>query len=217
MVPTLVLVLAAAPPSPAQVRQAVARMQAFYEKAHDLRVAFDQTFVDAAFHRTLKSSGTLDFEKPGKIRFDYVKPEPKLFVVKGGRIVTYVPAAQQAMVGAFDADRLSASVTFLWGRGRLEDEFTITAAKRPGLAPGLALALTPRRPDPRFARLWFVVDPKTYAVKESVVLDGAGNENRFDFHDVRVNAGLPAGTFDFAPPAGTEIVPMSGQPDRGAR
>ena len=211
MVPTLALIAALAapapPPSPA-IHRTVARMQAFYEKARDLKARFDQTFVNPSFHKTLRSSGTMEFKKPGMIRFDYDQPEPKVFAVKGDRIVTYVPAAQQAMVGSFQADQLSASVTFLWGRGQLEKEFAIVPATRGDLAPGVALELTPRVPDPRFERIYFVVDPKTSAVKESVVVDGAGDENRFDFSDVRTNLGLGDAAFDFTPPAGTQVTKL---------
>ncbi len=62
------------------------------------------------------------------LRFDYLTPEPKFFVVKGDKITSYVPAAQQAMVGSFKADELSASVTFLFGKGNLESEFSVHPA-----------------------------------------------------------------------------------------
>lgn len=208
--------VATAPEAPKKTGGSVAlaaqRMQAFYEKSHDLTVHFQQTFVNPAFHKTLHSEGRLAFEKPGMIRFDYTSPEPKLFVVKGDRIVSYIPAAQQAMEGSFKADQLSASVTFLWGRGHLESEFRIAAADRKDLAPGIALELTPRHPDPRFQRIFFVVDPKSFAVKESLVVDGAGDENRFDFSDLRPDAGLSPKDFDFTPPPGTQIVKLDGQP-----
>ena len=68
--------------------------------------------------------------------------------------------------------------------------------------------LTPKRADPRFQRIYFVVDPSTYAVKQSIVVDGAGDENRFDFKKLKANAGLPNALFDFKPPDGTEITQM---------
>ncbi len=202
---TLALSLAAPPPD---VHQAVKRMQAFYEHTRDLRASFAQTFVNPAFHKTLHSHGTLEFKKPGMIRFDYAAPDAKVFVVKGDRITTYVPAAQQAMEGSFQADQISASVTFLWGKGNLEKEFDVAPADRTDLAPGIALLLTPKRPDPRFQRIYFVLDPKTHAVKESVVIDGANDENRFDFTDIRTNVGLSDKDFELALPPGTQVVKM---------
>jgi outer membrane lipoprotein carrier protein len=206
----LIALLTLAAPVPS-THQAVQRMQAFYEKTKDLQADFDQTFVNPTFHKTLHSTGTLSFKKPGMIRFDYAEPEPKLFVVKGDHIISYIPAAQQAMEGSFKADQLSASVTFLWGKGQLEKEFDVIAASRKDLADGIALELTPKRPDPRFQKIYFVVDPATYAVKQSVVIDGAGDENRFDFKQLKPNSGLADSLFDFKPPDGTEITKL-GQP-----
>jgi outer membrane lipoprotein carrier protein len=201
----MTLLVLATPPS---THQAVQRMQAFYEKTKDLTADFEQTFVNPTFHKTLRSNGTLSFKKPGMIRFDYAAPEPKLFVVKGDHIISYIPAAQQAMEGSFKADQLSASVTFLWGKGQLEKEFDVAAADRNDLTEGIALELTPKRADPRFQKIYFVVDPATYAVRQSVVVDGAGDENRFDFKKLKANSGLADSLFDFKPPDGTEITQM---------
>lgn len=209
MLPALTLALSlAAPPT---LHQTVQRMQAFYERIHDLHADFAQTFVNPSFHKTLHSQGTLEFKKPGMIRFDYAQPEPKQFVVKGDRITTFIPAAQQAMVGSFQADQLSASVTFLWGKGNLEKEFDVAPSDRTDLAPGIALLLTPKKADPRFEKIYFVVDPKTHAVLESLVIDGAGDENRFDFTAIHTNQGLRDRDFELALPAGTQIVKMGQQ------
>ena len=137
----------AAPPSPS-VDEVVRRMQSFYEKAHDLSAHFVQTYENRGFHQTLQSEGHFVFKKPGMIRFDYETPEPKFFVVKRDQIVSYSPAAQQAMTGTFHADQLSASVTFLFGKGDLAAEFKVSKADRPDLSPGLVLLLVPKKPRP---------------------------------------------------------------------
>ena len=178
----------------APARAAVKAMQAFYEKAKDCSASFTQTYLNTAFKKTLQSAGTLRFKKPGMLRFDYTTPEPKFFVVKNDRITSYVPAAQQAMVGSFKADQLSASVSFLFGKGKIENEFLVLASDRTDFAPGTAMLLTPKRDDPRFSRIYFVVNPETSAVVESVVVDPSGNENRFDFTAFKRTRGSPRRT-----------------------
>lgn len=222
MLPVIVTGLLLATPAPAAppptaptetqaaARSAVRSMQAFYEKLTDCSVSFTQTYVNEAFKKTLQSSGTLRFKKPGMLRFDYSAPEAKSFVVKNDRITSYVPAAQQAMVGSFKADQLSASVTFLFGKGNLESEFTVHPADRADLAAGTALLLLPKRDDPRFQKLYFVVDPQTSSVRESVVVDPSGNENRFDFKNIKANTGLSEKDFDDSLPKGTQIVKLGG-------
>jgi outer membrane lipoprotein carrier protein len=208
--PTAPVELVAAPETSADLKAAVKAMQAFYEKAKDCSADFTQTYVNQAFKKTLTSTGKLRFKKPGMLRFDYLTPEPKFFVVKNDKITSYVPAAQQAMVGSFKADELSASVTFLFGKGNLESEFTIHPADRHDLAAGTALLLSPKHEDPRFSRIYFVVDPATSAVKESVVVDPSGNENRFDFTHIQTGVGLTAKDFDESLPPGTQVIKTGG-------
>src|SRR5271154_1966626 len=162
--PTTPAELAAPPETTSEVKAAVKSMQAFYEKAKDCSADFTQSYLNQAFKKTLTSTGKLRFKKPGMLRFDYLTPEPKFFVVKNDKITSYVPAAQQAMVGSFKADELSASVTFLFGKGNLESEFTVPPPDRHDLTAGTAMLLLPKRDDPRFSKIYFVVDPATSAV-----------------------------------------------------
>ncbi len=210
----LALSFAAAPP-PHPLEQPVARMQELYEKAKDLRARFSQTYVSPALHKTLHSSGTLLWKRPGMLRFDYDAPEPKSFVVSGDRFTSYVPDAQQAMEGSFKSAELSASVAFLFGQGRLEREFSVGTPDRTDLAEGIRLELVPKRPDPRLKRIYFVLDPRSWAVRESLVVDGAGDENRFDFTEIRTNTGIEARAFTLTLPPGTEVVRSA--PEGGAK
>jgi outer membrane lipoprotein carrier protein len=202
------LVLSAPPAAPNQEGEAIRRVQAFYEKAHDLSARFTQTYDNQAFHQKLVSEGRVLWKKPGMIRFDYEKPDEKFFVVKHDRIVSYSPASQQAMTGPFHADKLSASVAFLFGKGDLAGEFNVRKVDRSDLASGIALLLTPKKEDPRFERVYLVVDPQSYEVRESVVVDASGNENRFAFSDIKVNTGVADGAFDYKLPEGTQVLKM---------
>jgi outer membrane lipoprotein carrier protein len=207
--PTAPAEIVAPPDTKADVKAAVKSMQGFYEKAKDCSADFTQTYVNRAFKKTLTSTGTLKFKKPGMVRFDYLTPEPKVFLVKNDKITSYVPAAQQAMVGSFKADQLSASVSFLFGKGNIESEFTVHPADRNDLVQGTAMLLLPKREDPRFSKIYFVVDPVSAAVRESVVVDPSGNENRFDFTQIKANLGLAEKDFDEELPKGTQTIKMN--------
>ncbi|MHB1847094.1 MAG: LolA family protein [Deltaproteobacteria bacterium] len=199
-------ILFVATPAPAPEERAIASMQALYERAKDLSAHFEQHYESPALHKKLESSGTLRWKRPGMLRFEYEAPEKKTFVVAGERFTSYVPDAAQAMEGSFHASELSASVAFLFGKGRLEREFRLSAPDRKDLAPGVQLELTPKKPDPRLSRVYFVLDPKSFAVRESLVVDGAGDENRFDFTDIQTNTGLSAAAFELKLPPGTDVV-----------
>ena len=101
---------------------------------------------------------------------------------------------------------LSAAVTFLWGKGRLAEEFDIQRATRTDLAEGgVPLELTPKKAGQGFTKVFLVVDPATGAVRQSVVVQANGSENRISFVEPKLDAAVNAADFDPAKafPAGT--------------
>src|SRR5512144_184364 len=77
-----------APAAPAADALALVRkVQASYERTHDLSARFKQTYTYAGFGRRQVSSGVLLVKKPGMMRWDYQKPSPKTVAVKGNRLV----------------------------------------------------------------------------------------------------------------------------------
>jgi outer membrane lipoprotein carrier protein len=178
------LSLAAA--SPAALAQ---KVQTFYERTSDLEAHFAQTYTYAAFGRSQVSKGTMRVKKPGKLRWDYAEPAKKSIVVNGSRLVQYEPEANQAYVDEhFDASAMSAAVTFLLGRGRLDREFQLS-----GDAEG-RLVLTPRKADSRVERVVLTVGASG-EVTATRVEDASGNVNEIAFDGIRRNVGLADSAF----------------------
>lgn len=207
------------------VKKLVDAMQAFYEKTNDFSARFDQSYKYASFNRTQQSSGTVVFRKPKKLakgeleapamRWDYEKPEQKSIVVTGGLVYMYQPEAKQLTKAAFNASSLSASVTFLWGVGKLADEFYITKVDRPDLTrDGTALQLVPKKQDPRFDRVFMVVDPKTHEVAQTVVVDPDGSTNHMTFSGVKTDQNIPNDRFSLNPPPDTQVIDMTKAPQK---
>jgi len=196
------LSLAAAAASPAALAQ---KVQAYYEKTADLEARFVQTYTYAAFGRSQVSKGTLRVKKPGKLRWDYEVPARKTVLVAGSRLVQYEPEANQAYVDEhFDASAMSAAVTFLLGQGRLDKEFDL-AVDGEG-----RLVLTPRKPDPRVARVVLTVGPGG-EVTATRVEDGSGNVNAIAFEGLRRNVGLSDAVFVLELPKDVHRVGAPGQ------
>ena len=139
------------------------------------------------------------------MRWDYDKPpDPKSIVVTGPASCTCTSPRRSSSPRPFKLDKLALGL--LLGRGKLADEFRIAKATRTDLTGGTALELVPKQADPRFDRIFFVVDPKTSAVTQSLVVDLDGSENHMAFTAVKTNQGLGAEAFHFEPPAGTQII-----------
>lgn len=186
------------------VKELVDRVQAFYEKTQDFTADFKQDYTYKAFKRTQSSSGKVTFRKPALMRWEYEKPSPKTFVLAGDRVFAHDPEARLLTRAAISTNQLSASVTFLFGVGKLENEFSIVKKACPKCT-GIQLELTPLVVDPRFKRILLEVDDKTAQVIKSTVIDPDGSENAISFLNLTTNVGVTEAHFKLTPPPGTQV------------
>jgi outer membrane lipoprotein carrier protein len=200
----------APPPAGARldVKAVVAEVQKRYDGASDFRARFTQTLTSVALGRKTNSAGEVTFKKPGRMRWDYEKPEKSSYITDGGVLWLYEPDDKQAFKQKLEASQLPAALSFLTGKGKLAAEFDITfAAKSPyGGAADYLLSLSPKTPQATVKTILFVVDPRTFDVRESVITDAQGNTNDLLFADIRVNTRVPDALFKFTPPAGVRVI-----------
>ncbi|NMO15832.1 outer membrane lipoprotein carrier protein LolA [Pyxidicoccus fallax] len=196
----------AAKPAPMtpEVKTLVDRMQAFYEKTGDFRAGFRQDYKYKTFRRTQTSEGTVTYKKPGLMRWEYQKPSARTFVLAGNKVYAHDPAAQTLTVANVDTSQLSASVTFLFGQGKLADEFAITKGTCKD-CKGTLLVLDPLKPEPRFRQVRLEVDPASAQVLKSTVVDPDGSENAISFLNLKTNVGIAADSFKLDVPDDTRV------------
>ncbi len=204
----VVWTLLAAAPARLDTNTVVDKVQRRYDGAADFRARFTQTLTSAAMGRKTNSAGAVMFKKPGRMRWDYDKPEKATYVTDGGTLWLYEPDDQQAFKQQLKDSQLPAALAFLTGKGKLAAEFDITPVdKSPYGAPGdYRLSLSPKVAEPQVKNILFVVDPHTFDVRESVITDGQGNLNDLTFADIKTNTKIPESEFHFAPPAGVRVI-----------
>jgi outer membrane lipoprotein carrier protein len=206
----------AASPDPA--RQIAATVQSFYDQTKDLSASFFQTYVNKVYDRTDRSQGKVTFKKPGRMRWDYAKPNGKIIVAASGKFTLFEPGDEpgdqgQVIEQNFNESDLPQAMAFLMGTGRLADDFDfrLLDAAREGYPAGQVLELKPRKPNPHFERLLFYVESTPALrglVRRLVIIDSTGNRNRFDFSEFKFNTGAPESTFTWKPPATARRVHM---------
>jgi outer membrane lipoprotein carrier protein len=208
--PALLIALLAGPSGSPRldVNTVVEKVQHRYDAATDFRARFTQTLTSATMGRKTNSAGAVMFKKPGKMRWDYEKPERATYVSDGNTLWLYEPDDQQAFKQSLSASQLPAALAFLTGKGKLALEFDIALVdKSPYAAAGeYVLALSPKQAEPQVKTLLFVVDPKSFDVRESVITDGQGNINDLTFADIKTNTKVPDGEFRWSPPSGTRVI-----------
>jgi outer membrane lipoprotein carrier protein len=206
---------AAAPAAPAPGRLplpvVIEKMQKNYDQARDFRAHFSQKYTNVAFNRTKVSSGEVAFKKGGRMRWDYDKPDPQMFISDGKTLWLYEPEDKQAFRQSLKESQLPGALSFLLGKGKLADEFEIAPAGEIayGNKVDYRLSLKPKQPQATYKSIYFIVDAKTFYVTETVLVNAQGDINDITFSDVKVNTKLPDTLFKWSVPAGVRTIDAS--------
>jgi outer membrane lipoprotein carrier protein len=192
------------------LKPVVAKLQQVYERTRSFEADFEQTYVSRAFRRSETSTGHVAYARPGKMRFDYRTPTAKSFLVDGSALWIIQPADRQALVDrCFKSDAMTSSLTFLFGQGKLTEQFAISADTAP--TGGLVrLVLVPRKLQPAYSKLFLDVDPTSGRVAASTVIDNQGNSNGFVFSNPGYDGKQPPDRFVYQPPKDIVVTPIPG-------
>jgi len=202
----LVAALLLAVPAKDPGRAIARRVQAFYAQTKDFSAGFRQHYTYVAIGRVEESEGVVQVKKPGKVRWDYAKPDRRTLYIEDRTLWIWRPDDQEAQVKRdFGGEQLSSAFTFLWGKGNLLKDFSPRAVPAPeGLPKGDALELTPIKAIPGIEKLLFVV-AKDGQVLASVVTNPQGDINQIVFTGAKIDQGLSDSLFHFAPPKGAYV------------
>jgi outer membrane lipoprotein carrier protein len=200
-----VLLFAAPAGAAPDVTTVIDGIQKFYADAQDLQANFTQRYTYTVYDRTQVSKGIVYFKKPGMMRWDYQKPQPKVFVADGQTLWVYEPTENQAFKRKLAEAQLPVALTFMSGEGKLTDEFEVKLLPSED-ASSYLVELIPKRHAGDYKSLQLKVDAKTFAVTASTVVDPVGNTNELSFEGVKTNVGLPDAGFKFRPPDGVRII-----------
>lgn len=198
--------------------QVVAEVQQYYVSIEKLDAKFKQTYTNTVFGKKSESHGKLYIEKPGKMRWDYQKPERKHFISDGTTLWVYEPMSSQAFKQDLKDQVLPVAITFLYGKGDLKADFNAALDKgKYGRKGDVVLKLTPRQPSAQYKNLWLVVDPADFHVRESIILEANDNLNHFRYYDIKLNAAakFSARHFKFTPPKGVKVIVPQAQAPAG--
>jgi len=194
----------------ATVDEVVDELQATCANTQDLSARFRQTVTYRSLNTVREGGGSFMLKRPGKVRWEYDKPEPRLFVTDGKTLWDYSPVDKQVRVqdvGEAFSSRLPLS--FLAGDCQLRREFTIAAVEHAATRSStsfMILDLKPKHPEAGIARILLEVNLQTYTVEKTTAFDAAGNTTVIALTNLKLNTGLGDQQFQFTPPAGVTVV-----------
>ena len=191
---------------------AMESLENFIRNAKTGRADFTQVITappkDGQAARTKTSSGTFEFQRPNRFRFEYRKPFEQSIVADGQTLWLYdvdlnqVTARKQAQVlGSTPAALISTAADLR----ALQSDFVLTPAPdRDGLS---WVTATPKSKDNQVQTVQSVrIGFRDGTLAALDILDSFGQSSRMSFQSFQANVALDAASFQFMPPAGADVV-----------
>jgi outer membrane lipoprotein carrier protein len=184
-------------------------LENFVKSARTGRADFTQVVTapgrDGQAPRSKTSSGTFEFSRPNRFRFDYRKPFEQTIVADGQTLWMYdvdlnqVTARKQAQVLGSTPAALIASSPDL---GVLKKDFSLEAVPdRDGLQ---WVQATPKVKDGQLHSVRIGFRGNDLAALD--ILDSFGQHSVISFSKLELNPAVPPETYQFKPPKGVDVL-----------
>src|SRR5712691_606440 len=214
---------------PGSAKKIAKLLEDHYRHAQTLRAIFLERFSEGG--RDIRAeSGTVYFQRPGRMRWEYESPEKKLFLADGKTVWFYVPADRTVTRGpAKESADWRTPLALLTGQAnlmRLCSKVEL-ADHSAGLPPSHAVLRCLPKAEPRsngsagkfgpedsaelpgageFTEVLIELDFSSGELARVTIRQRGGIEIAYQFGDWRENLPLPEDLFQFQPPAGVAIV-----------
>lgn len=192
-------------------------LELFLKTASSGRAEFSQVVTapprEGQVARTRTSSGSFEFQRPGRFRFVYGKPMAQIIVADGQTLwlhdldLNQVTARSQvSALGSTPAALIAAAPDM---RALQADYQLANAPERDGLQWVVA---TPRARDGQVQSVRVGLrevekgGSKAAELAALEIIDNFGQRSLLTFTKVQLNLGLPAEIFRFKPPAGADVI-----------
>lgn len=184
-------------------------LEAFIKSAKTGRASFTQVVTspgrDGQAAKSKTSSGTFEFARPNRFRFDYRKPFEQVIVADGQTLWLYdadlnqvTARKQEAVLGSTPA-ALIASAPDL---ATLKRDFNLQAA---GEKDGVQwVVATPKNKEGQLHQMRLGFRGNDLAQLE--ISDSFGQVSRISFEKMELNAAVPAERFQFKAPQGAQVL-----------
>ena len=178
-----------------------------YNSMQSLETGFTESYRGPGVIR--QESGTLWLKKPGRMRWEYREPKPKLFVSDGKTAWFYVPGEPEVRKAAVkNLEDLRSPLRYLLGKTKLLKEFdglTLDPDAKPVVAGNVVLRGVPKAMPYRVSQVLLEITPQ-YEIQRIVIGEVDGSETEFHFSGQKQNLPLAENRFKFNPPSGVEVV-----------
>jgi outer membrane lipoprotein carrier protein len=200
------------PLSPADVKSLLARIREKRAAAPQMQADFQEEKNVHLLNKPISSSGKVWFQSPNKFRRETKGNSPSIAVSDGQQLWIYYPkfkSAEHYSLGKRSPlDAGIAAVIAALNIENVERDYHITASKQ---EKGYELDLQPRNPSmKRFMNRFTIRMNADLQVERTEMLQPNG-DRIVTVYSNEIRAAIPASTFEFTPPPGTDVTTPLGR------
>jgi outer membrane lipoprotein carrier protein len=180
----------------------VETLTAYLRATTSASARFTQVVFDRSGRKLQETSGSMQFARPGRIRWTYEKPYEQLIVGDGSKLWVYDKDLNQVTVRSIAQGIGGSPAALLAGSNDIEKDFRLSAT---GTQDGLDwLEAAPRGTESTFQKVRMGFGKSGLEAME--LADGFGQITIVRFTAIERNPKLAAALFQFTPPQGVDII-----------
>jgi outer membrane lipoprotein carrier protein len=177
-------------------------LKSLLEQTTTARARFAQMVLDKNMKMLQQATGTMQFARPGKFRWEYDKPYEQTIVSDGTRVWLYDKDLNQVTVRKYDRALGSSPAALLAGSNEIEKSYRFSGL---GTEGGLDwLEAVPRAQDTAFEKIKLGFGKSGLEAME--LRDQFGQVTVIKFSTIERNAKLAPEAFRFTPPKGADVI-----------
>lgn len=169
-----------------------------------MQASFTQTIFDNRGKAIQKSYGRMAMERPGKFRWEILKPVPQVIIANESRLWIYDPDLEQVTIRVLHkATGETPALLLSHENTSIEDDFSVRELPKKS-AEWRWFELTPKKADNVFAlvQMGFIKNQ----IREMRLDDHLGHTTAIKFENTKSNMKLAPTLFTFKPPANVDVI-----------
>ncbi len=179
----------------------VKQLKAFLSSAKTITANFKQVLINESGDPFQTSSGLFYLQRPGKFRWDYIKPFQQQIISTSGKVWFYDTDLEQVTIKKLDESVGSTPALLLSGDVPLEDNYTIEKQGADGSMNWIKLI--PKSQDSTFK--YVLIGLEKGVLSGMQLNDNFGQLTRIYFSNLKVNQPVDANLFEFIAPKGVDV------------
>ncbi len=180
----------------------VKQLQAFLKASKSLTADFKQVLINEAGDPYQTSYGIFYLQRPGKFRWDYLKPFQQQIVSTSGKVWFYDTDLEQVTIKKLDESVGSTPALLLSGNISLDDNFTMQDQGVDGDMQWIKLL--PKNQESSFKYILIGLNKGSLGGME--LSDNFGQLTRIYFSNVLLNPPIKPTVFEFKAPKGVDVI-----------